>query len=86
MIGRLLVRQLDVEPDGHALAFEGALVGRLHDAGAAAGDHGEAGIGEQPRNFFGELIVVRIPRNARAAEDRHRRAHRRQTLCRLDEL
>ena len=40
-VGALLERQLDVAPDREAAGFAGAAVGRLHDAGAAAGDHRE---------------------------------------------
>jgi hypothetical protein len=46
----LLVRQHDVEADRRRAARVRALIGRLHDAGAAAGDHREAGVGELARD------------------------------------
>ena len=45
--GSLLVLELDVEADGHAARLLRAAVRRLHHAGAAARDDGEAGLGEQ---------------------------------------
>ena len=47
MVEALLERQLDAEPDRDAAGLAGALVGRLHRAGAAAGDHREAGLGQR---------------------------------------
>ena len=45
--------QLDAEADADAAGLAGALVGRLHRAGSAAGDHREAGVrparGRPPR-------------------------------------
>ena len=48
-IGVLLVRQHDVETDGGAAAGVGAFVGGFHNAGAAAGNHGETGVREFAR-------------------------------------
>ena len=54
----LLVRQDDVEADALGADLEGAAVGGLHDAGAAAGHHDEvallamlAVLGDEPENW-----------------------------------
>jgi hypothetical protein len=52
---RLLVRQFDVQADRRRLAGVRALVGRFHDAGAAAGDHREAGVGQFAGDFAASL-------------------------------
>ena len=44
------------------------------------------GFGQLPGDLLGELVVARIGRHARAAEDRHGRPDRGQALGRLDEL
>ena len=82
----LLVRQLDVQADARRLAFVGAFVGRFHDAGAAAGDHGEAGVGEKPRGLLGECVVRMAGHHARAAEEAHGGPYRRELVGRLHEL
>ena len=85
-VAELLRRQLDVEPDGEAVAFERAFVGRFHETGAAAAHHGESRVGEKARGVFGELPVGRAGLHARAAEHRHRGMDADQALGRLDEL
>ena len=59
-VAGLLVRQLDVEADRRRASREGALVGRFHDARAAAGDHAEAGVGQQARDVLGQLVIRMI--------------------------
>jgi hypothetical protein len=85
-IAGLFVRQLDVQPDRQRLAEIGALVGRLHDARSATGDHGEPCVGQLARGFLGERVVRMPRRHSRAAEHRHRRADMGKAFCRLDEL
>ena len=68
-VGVLLVRQDDVEADGGAAAGKRAFVGGFHDAGAAAGDDGEAGVGEFAGDGFGQQAVGVVLRGARAAVD-----------------
>ncbi len=59
----LLERQLDAEPDRHAARLGRAAVDRLHRPRTAAGDDGEAGLGERARRSRGR----RRTRDARAA-------------------
>jgi hypothetical protein len=80
------MRQVDVEPDREAITVEGALVGRFHHARPAAGDNGEAGVGEQARGFLGELVVGRARLDPRAAEHRDRGTDAGEALGRLEEL
>ena len=47
LVEGLLEGQLDVAPDRKPPSFAGAAVGRLHDAGSASGDDGEAAPGQQ---------------------------------------
>jgi len=70
-IADLLVRQLDIQPDAGRFAVKRALVGRLHDAGAAAGNDRKSGIGKQACDLFGELVIGLAGLGARAAEDAH---------------
>ena len=49
-----------------------ALVGRLHRAGAAAGDHREAGLDQRPADPDARLVLRRVPRRAGGAEDADR--------------
>jgi len=44
-IGKLLMRQIDIQADGFRHDVMGAPVGRLHDAGTAAGHHHDPGVG-----------------------------------------
>ena len=68
-----LVRQLDREADRLAAGLEGALVGRLHVAGPAAGDDRVAGLGERPSHGLRPLVVLRARLGSRGAEDRDAR-------------
>jgi hypothetical protein len=82
----LLARQVDVQAHRHAAPGEGALVRRFHEARAAAGEHGEARVGEQAGGLLGELVVARAGLDARAAEHRYRGLHAGEPLRRLEEL
>ncbi len=73
VVADLFVRQLDVQPDAGRFAVERALVGGLHDAGAAAGDDRKSGIGKQARDLLGKLVIGLSGLGARAAEDAHGR-------------
>ena len=69
--------QLDPEPHADAAGLAGALVGRLHRARAAAGDHGEAGLDQRAADLLA-LGVRRVVRpGPRGAEHRDRRARAR---------
>src|SRR3546814_1429978 len=68
LIVDLLHRQRDVEADVEAARFRGAAVGRLHDAGPAAGADHEAAVvlgqalrplGKAARQLAGGLVVAR---------------------------
>ncbi len=67
LVRRLLLRQGDGEAHGRAAGFEGALVRRLHDAGAAAGNDGVARLRESTSQVLRQLeegVVVSDPRGA----------------------
>ena len=73
-------------PDRDAAGLACAAVGRLHDAGAAAGDDREAVLGE-PEGELARLLVHRVRGvRARGAEDAHRRAQARERIEAVDEL
>src|SRR5205823_4488019 len=55
-VGALLFGQLDVAADGQAVGLVGAAVGGLHDAGSAAGDDGEAGLGQASAEVAGSGV------------------------------
>jgi hypothetical protein len=57
---------------GNAAGLDRALVGRLHDPRAAAGDHGVAGPDEAGRDALGGLVLGAAAGGARRAEDRDR--------------
>ena len=62
LVGGLLMRQLDVQPDRQPLfARVRALVRRFHHAGAAAGNHGKPRI----RQTFGDVLRLLIDRMLR---------------------
>ena len=73
-VGALLLRELDVAADGEAARVLRAAVGGLHDAGAAAGHDGEAGVGQAGADIAGELVVAMVLLEARGAEDGDARA------------
>ena len=85
-IGVLFVGQLDVEADAGGLAEVGTLVGGFHDAGAAAGNHRKAGVGQQAGGLFGERVIGMVGRGAGAAENGYRRADGGQPFGGLDEF
>ncbi len=82
----LLERQLDVAADRLAAGLRRALVRGLHDARPAAGDHGEAALGQAPRGLLRRSVHRLVRQDARAAEDADRRAEVRQGVEPLDEL
>ena len=68
----LLHRELDREPDGFAARLEGAAVAGLHDARAAAGDHGVPELlGDAPCQMAGLLVVLVALLEARRAVEGH---------------
>ena len=58
--------QLDAEPDRDAAGLAGALVGGLHDARAAAGDHREAGLDQLAAELLGRRRTTGRPACVRA--------------------
>ncbi len=85
-VGMLFVGQLDVEADAGGLAEVGPLVGRLHDAGASAGDDRKARVGQQTGDLLGEHIVGVVVGHPGAAEYGNRRADGGQAFGGLDEF
>ncbi len=88
-VGLLLVRELDVEADREAPGLLRASVGCLHHAGAAAGDHREAGLGQQPAAQASAFVVrvagvrfapIRTP-SRQAADAVHGLEALQQLLC-----
>ena len=73
IVGDLLLRELDVEPDGGHPGVASAPVGCFHDARAAAGDDRVPGLAQPPGGRPGELVGRRPDRYASGAEHRHRR-------------
>jgi hypothetical protein len=70
-VGRFLERQGDLQADAQAVqALPGALVGRLHDAGATAGNDRNAHLRRRPRQLDRLAVVMILRANARATEDR----------------
>lgn len=51
LVATLLVRQFDMQAHGLAPGLKGPLVGRFHDAGAAAGDDAEARVHQHAGDF-----------------------------------
>src|SRR4051794_17562304 len=64
--------QFDAQAHRDAAGLGGALVGGLHDPGAAAGDHGVAGLGQAGGDALGGLVLGTAARGPRRAEDRDR--------------
>src|SRR5580692_968362 len=81
-----LHRQLDAEADGDAARLGGALVGRLHDPRAAAGDHRIAGLDQSGGDLVGQPVLGRVPFRPRRPEDGHGHAELGQQAESLDEL
>jgi hypothetical protein len=67
----LLVRQVDVEADREAAPVLRPAVRRLHHAGAAAGDHRPAGLGEEATRRSRGLVRGMAFVHARRPEQRH---------------
>jgi hypothetical protein len=65
--------QLDIAIDRASSYLLGAAVGGLHDPGAAARHHREAGARQLPPHLTAERIVRVVFLEARRAEDRHAR-------------
>ena len=81
-----LERQVDRQPDRARARRPRAAVGRLHRAGAAPGDHREAGGAERAPDLDRQRVRVAPARRAGRAEHRHRRpdaAQRREALAQL---
>ena len=74
------MRKQDVQADRGGASAVRSAVDRFHEAGAAAGDDREAGIGQQSRNEFRLLVVIVMRLHARAAEHAHRWADTAQPL------
>ena len=87
-VGQLLLRQADVEPDTAAAAERSAVIGRLHDPGAAAGAHDQAAIRaratpfrHQPRKLRRLIDVATegaAATQARRPEEHHGRGNARE--------
>ena len=86
LIRALFERQLDVEPDRRAASLPRAAVGRLHDAGPAAGDDGEARLGEAACSLRGGPVVRIVRLGPRGPEERHARVHAGEGVEALHEL
>ena len=69
LVATLLVRQFDMQAHGLAPGLEGSLVGRFHDAGAAAGDDAEARVHQHAGDFFGVLVFLHVRRAAGRTEN-----------------
>jgi hypothetical protein len=82
----LLDGQLDVAADRAATDLSGAAIRRLHDAGTASRDHGEAGSGEPGTELPGHGAVRIVLVEARRAEDGHARAREVQGTKATHEL
>jgi hypothetical protein len=80
------MRQLDVEADRERAPGKSPLIGSLHQPGAAAGDHGKAGVREQPRQFHRALVPLMSGLDASTAENRDCRFDRTQLFGGVDEL
>ena len=71
-----------VEPDRGRAARLRTAVRRFHEAGAATGDHREAGVGKLARDGLRDLVVRVIALHARAAEHADGRANAVQLIGR----
>ena len=86
VVDRLLVGQLDAQPDRNAACLRRALVGGLHDPRTAAGDDRDAALGEHRRQVFGRLVQRVVRFYAGRAEDGDRRAKFGEVVEALDEF
>jgi len=68
-VQRLLVREDDVEADGGRADVLRTAVRGLHQARAAARDHGEPRVADRPADLAGALVERVVDRRARGAED-----------------
>ena len=66
----MLHRQLDIESDRGAARLEGSLVGRLHDAGAAAGQDAVSGLDNQASERLRLPVVIFLGLGAGRADER----------------
>ena len=85
-VGFLLHGERDIEAYGDAAGFLGAFVGGFHDAGAAAGDDGEAALGEGVGHVGGELVILLGGLGAGGAKNADRGGKRREGFKTLDEF
>ncbi len=85
-VGDLFHGEGDVESDGDAAGFFGAFVGGFHNAGAAAGDDGEAAAGEGVGELGGESIVFVGGFGAGRAEDADGRGNVAESIEAIDEF
>ncbi len=83
---RLLEGEFDVAADRQPAGLVGPAVGGLHQAGAAAGDDGEAGLGQGPAHLPGRLVHRVVLAEPGRAEDRDRGADLGQGVDPVDEL
>jgi len=79
-VAALLEGQLDVEADGQRAGVLGAVVGRLHQAGTAAGDDRHAALADDAGGRARELVVRVVRRRARGAEEARGRTDVRKRL------
>ena len=82
-VGALLVRQHNIQPHRRAGAGKCAFIGRLHNAGAAAGNHRKARVRQFARKPLGKKIIGMIHRRAGAAVNAHRRLDGAQLFARF---
>ena len=68
LVARLLVRQHDVEPYRGGASRVRAVIGGLHQAWSASGNHREAGVGEKAGDAFRLFIVGMSRADAGAPE------------------
>ena len=80
------MRKFDVQPHRFALCHIGSLVCRLHDTGAAAGDHREIVLRQSFAEFDGRLIGRIAGRSSGRSKDSDARAELRQGLKRVHKL
>jgi hypothetical protein len=85
-VGRLLVRERDVQPDALPAGLKGAFVGGFHDARAAAGDDGKFFLGQQRGGLLGSDVKRIIRLQPGRAKDGHRRADRAEGLKPIHKL
>jgi len=86
VVGRLLERQLDVEPDRQRAGVLRSAVGRLHATGATARDDLHALCPQATADLPRELVVRIAVGHARRSEHRYSARHRAQRRERVVEL